>query len=142
MSDKQNFYIEQSLLEKSAERGSISGAITSALKIASENVDDFVYYTKRWLAERLPMEGLPQLRDIVEGGQLKHNLLADFGGLKIFVSRGTEAKLVGTELKVAKPNVSIFLGTDMSAKWATCDNDFNGDSLCIELTDMTGVSDG
>jgi hypothetical protein len=68
MSDKQNFYIDPSLLNTDSASGGATGVITRALKYANENIDDFIQHTKQQVYERSPEVDIPKQRDYVIGG--------------------------------------------------------------------------
>ena len=130
MSDKLNIYIDTEELD-SLGKDSVSGQITRALKQAYNYPDDFIRYAKNFLSQMQPMDDFPKPAELLERGVLRYNLYADFGGVKLFVAKGANARLKGSELKIDGLQVSL---ADSKLQWDVKENDINADKLCVLVT--------
>ncbi|MPN44565.1 hypothetical protein SDC9_192130 [bioreactor metagenome] len=128
MTDKPNFNINTELLSRQSQE-SVSGQITRALKQANENLSDFILYEKAVLSQHMPSSDLPSASDMILDGKTRYNLSIQSGGMNLFISKGTPAKLSRSKLTVG--TITAELNDGVAFQWTLKRNNFNTDELCI-----------
>lgn len=134
MSDKINFSINSDLLSGERRKGT-SGQITHALKTAYQNIDDFLNFTKRTIAQDSSIDRAPDLRKLISKGRLLNNLDVDFSGIKCFIAKGAEAEYNDDAITImSRGRAIIKLSCKLRFQWRMEKNEFNNDEICIAVS--------
>jgi len=134
MSNKQNLYIETDLLNKCNRDGNITKTVTQALKVAKDNMEDFILFTK------LRLGGTPNDTltlspdDLLFHGRLKYNLYVSNSCVDLFVQKNTLAEMDNGILIIDLLRIDLNEKSGVHMNFSTRKNNFNTDESCIEIT--------
>lgn len=131
LNDKQNFYIDRTLLKESNVTDNITETITKALKFAFDNSDDFAKFTRNMINGSESFSSNFSIENLVEDNQLKHNLLVREKGLQLFVQKNTHVKYENSILTIDKTKINLC--ENVTLKIISITNDFSIDNTCIEI---------